>query len=198
MKHGSFVVQKVKSKAKKYDWNFEAVFEDTALSTLKANIGGVCNEIETIKGSRRCGLATRLMEFCFEDPTIGSVNPRTVNSKNPANHILHKTHAEKVRNLAIENCDHIIYLVCAPSDNGKALPYASCTGYLKAALTTGHTMMFTLNWEKWQVLKTSIAIDMLKNERVTWITEYGYIWFFCKCKPNRLTQCEGLSIKDLI
>ena len=62
----------------KNQWLFEAVLkngeETTVLSTLKAVEGGECDDIETTKGSWRCGLATSLLEFCFTDPDIGSLN----------------------------------------------------------------------------------------------------------------------------
>ena len=194
MKHGAFVVKKVKSENKKYDWNFEAVFEDTVLARLEAKLGGICNEIESFEGSRRCGLATSLMKFCFKDPNIGTFDPGAVNvERNPAIVLLQKS--EKVRNLAIANCDHMIYLICAPAD---IMLYTACSGYLTAALTTGHTMMFTINYGNWGVTKVSTAKDMLKNSPRGFITRYGDTWLFCKCKPNRVTQCEGLSKSDLI
>ena len=51
--------------------------------------------METYKGSRRCGLATSLMKFCFEDPSIGIANPRIVDPDNPANKLSNKPYAEK-------------------------------------------------------------------------------------------------------
>ena len=140
------------------------------------------------------------MKFCFVDPDIGSVDPAKPAPKNKddekslANKILNTSHAKNVRNLAIENCEHTIFLMCAP-DTG--ISYSACSGYLNAGLSTGHTMLFTGYNGNWDVTKTSTAINMLKSKPKIFITEYGDDWLFCKCKPDRLSQCEGMSRKDV-
>ena len=77
-----------KSKGKNFlsGWKFEAIRKrrwprkDVVLSTLIGAIYGVpgeCNLVNTNPGSKRCGLATALMKFCFTDPDVGSLNPET-------------------------------------------------------------------------------------------------------------------------
>ena len=164
-----------------YDWEFEAILEDTGLSKLQGNVNGVCNQVDTKPGSLQCGLATSLMQFCFKDPDIGTVNPTT-------HYLLKKPEAEKFRDLAIENCEHIIFLICSPVKK----PYAACSGYLTAALNTGHTMMFTYYYGDWDVVTTSSAKHKFKSNAHKFITGYGDTWFFCRCKTNKVTQCEGM------
>ena len=47
------------------------------LSRLVGELDGECNDVKTFDGSEHCGLATALMEFCFTDPDIGTVNLHT-------------------------------------------------------------------------------------------------------------------------
>ena len=65
------------------EWFFDAILKKgilkkgVVISRLYAKEGGECNAIETSQGSWRCGLATTLLEFCFTDPDVGTLNPRT-------------------------------------------------------------------------------------------------------------------------
>ena len=186
---GSFTMKKTyDDEAIQAIWKFQAILkkgscckEDEVLSTLDAMEGGVCDSIATDAGSYRCGLATALMEFCFTDPDIGTYNPEE-------SFYFQKKIAEHYRDLAVLNCGHMVYLICT------AKPPSSCSGYLTAAINTGHTMMFTYgpNLRKWSVLKTTPAKIMLKGNSDTFIEDYGDTWFFCKCKSDRLTQCENM------
>ena len=171
------------------NWKFQAILkkgscceEDKVLSTLIANKGGVCNSIITDPKSYKCGLATALMEFCFTDPDIGTDDPET-------NDCFKKDGAEDYRDLAISNCAHMVYLMCI------AKPHSACSGYLTAAINTGHSMMFTYDHlpEKWDVLKVTTAKIMLKGNSDTFIEDYGERWFFCKCQSDRITQCENMQ-----
>ena len=185
---GSFTMKKSKTKNRTFDWKFQAILKkgifkkDTVLSKLRANIGGVCNSIVTDPGSYQCGLATALMEFCFTDPDIGTYNPEE-------SFYFQKKIAEHYRDLAVLNCENMVYLMCI------AIPPSSCSGYLTAAINTEHTMMFTYgrNLRNWNALKTTTAKIMLKGNSDTFIKDYGEIWFFCKCKSDRLTQCENMK-----
>ena len=108
--------------------------------------------------------------------------------------------ANSLRNLAIANCDHIVYLACDPK---APATYAACSAYMTAALNTGHTMMFTYgeNTEdgirkgKWNVMAIDAAKPKLRSNANTFIKEYGRAWFFCKCKSERVKQCEEMELK---
>ena len=202
VKKGSYTIQKLPSRGIGIgigisDWEFEAILtkkgicykEDIVLSYLKADMGGVCNEVKTFPESYRCGLATALMEFCFTDPDIGTLNPATSG-------YFQKSNADDSRMLAISNCDHIVYLMCSPL---QTIPYTACSAYLTAALNTDHTMMFTYNRanknsnkNNWDVLKVTTAKLMLKSNADDFIDDYGDEWFFCKCKSEKVTQCEQM------
>ena len=153
---------------------------------MSGDKGGACNSVDTSPGSYQCGLATTLMEFCFTDPDIGTVDPKIKSN-------FQREGAEDYRNLAIENCDHIVYLMCAPTP---PIPKAACSAYLTAALNTGHTMMFTNSFRtggsKWDALKTATSKIMVKSNADNFVTEYGDEWFFCKCKTKQLKQCEAM------
>ena len=184
---------------KNIEWRFQAILkkgscckDDEVLSTLDGNIGGVCNSMETHPGSYKCGLATALMEFCFTDLDIGTYNPADSTFKIMMQESIF-IKAKYYRDLALSNCDHMVYLKCSPTGT---LPkkHAACSGYLTAALNTGHTMMFTYDKgpEKWDVPKITTAKIMLKQNSDTFIEDYGEIWLFCKCKSDRITQCENM------
>ena len=107
---------------------------------------------------------------------------------------------KKVRNLVTANCDHVIFIICSPRNTEtEKVPFEACSGYLTAALNTGHTMMFTFTMfqDAWEVIKTNAAKDMLKINPIGLIEQYGEHWFFCKSKPDRVAQCEGIHFKDL-
>jgi hypothetical protein len=191
VKKGSFTIRK--SLENSGFWEFQALltkgiccFKAQVLSTLRGDEGGTCNSVETSPGSYQCGLATTLMEFCFTDPDIGTVDPKV-------NRNFQRENAVDHRNLAIENCDHIVYLSCDPTP---PIPNAACSAYLTAAINTGHTMMFTKYFRKggwkWDVLKTATSKIMVKSNADNFIKDYGSEWFFCKCKTKRLKECEAM------
>ena len=176
-----------------FDWKFEAILKkgscckrDELLSTLTAKIGGACNSIVTLPGSYKCGLATALMEFCFTDSDIGTYNPKKSTYFQSIN-------AGDYRELAISNCDHMVYLQCSPIGR-RPNKHAACSGYLTAASNTGHKMMFAYDKtpEKWNVLRINKAKIWLKENADTFIENYGERWFFCKCKSDRITQCTNM------
>ena len=69
VKDGGFWVEQSKYKG---IYTFKAVLkvgDKPALSTAFGN-PGQCNSVDTMKGSRQCGLATVLMRDCFEDEDV--------------------------------------------------------------------------------------------------------------------------------
>ena len=170
-------------------WMFEAILtrdENDILSTLKAKEGGVCNDVRTENGSWHCGLATSLLEICFDDPDIGAFIPdKSVDSE------FGLPIDKKYKNLMEINCEHISYLECAPFNSAT---YAACSGYLTAALNTFHSMMFTYHVDKkWNVLRIADAKIKIKNDPDKFISDFGDEWFFCKCKSDRTKECESMT-----
>ena len=156
------------------------------LANLKAFKGGQCNDMLTNKGSWGCGLATKLMEFCFTDPDIGGVDLATEPTFNQEAY-----ESKHFRDMAIKNCDHVVYLECLPKSPATDV---SCSAYLSAALNTHHSMMLTFSNEtlKWNLLPVAKAQAMLKNDADELIGGAGREWFFCKCKGDKTKQCKDM------
>ena len=188
---GEFTMKKSTISGKIGQWMFEAILtrdENEILSTLKAKEGGVCNDVRTEEGSWHCGLASSLLEICFEDPDIGTFIP----SKS-ADSDFGLPIEKKYQNLMEINCEHITFLECVPFNSAT---YAACSGYLTAALNTLHSMMFTNDVhddKKWNVLKIAEAKIKIKNDPDKLISDFGDEWFFCKCKSDRNKECESMT-----
>ena len=189
----SFIVQKCESERRGYDWDFKASLKlenckdkKDVLSELNAEKYGHCDLVETLKSSQGCGLATSLMELCFKDDDVGGVNLEE--DKNFKNKVL-----ESRREMAILNCEHIVFLTCAPI---QPTPKGSCSAYLTAAINTGHAMMFSYPSLKGQmdimdVEKT--ARPQLKMDADAFVQNHGDEWYFCRCKPDRIKECHEMS-----
>ena len=84
-KKKEFYVRKSASTKNGYDWDFNVFLDndgcgkdDNILSELNAVEPGRCNLVETFDTvSRGCGLATSLLEICFEDENVGTIDPET-------------------------------------------------------------------------------------------------------------------------
>ena len=92
----------------------------------------------------------------------------------------------------MSNCVHMVYLACAPE---APTTHSACSAYMTAALNTGNTMMFTHQFEtggKWDALKIATAKLMIKSNAGNFIKEHGAEWFFCKCRSDRVKECEKM------
>ena len=85
----------------------------------------------------------------------------------------------------------MVHLACTPEDPAT---YRSCSGYLTAALSTKHTMMIAYNGnnKKWSALKVSKAKLKVNSNADDFIDVHGDEWFFCKCKTERVKECEAM------
>ena len=100
------------------------------------------------------------------------------------------------QNFLVSNCDHVVYLQCKPKAGST---HDICSGYLTAALKTGHTFMVTLKGGaliretevKWGFFNVAFAKVMLKGNSKAFVDDNGDMWFFCKCKSDKLTQCKN-------
>ena len=181
-----FTVDRIVSKADlgdeddRFDWDFRAVFDGIKMSTLNANNGGKCDLVTTKKSYMGCGLATTLMEFCFEDEKVGGYNVEN-------DRVMNRDSMKKWREMAKENCKKVIFLKCT------ADPLSACSGYLTAAINTKHTMMFSYAPKVgFHVMKVENSKTEFKKAPKKWTDEYGDIWYFCKCKPERKADCEAM------
>ena len=171
-----------------YDWKFTAVLGKDTLSELYAEVGGICNLVETEKHSEGCGLATELMEYCFTEDKV-----RGVNMKNNAGETEIFEKHEKRRKMAIKNCEHIVYLKCSPTPPTTEI---SCSGYLTAAINTEHTMMFVHDVKDDRIMYVMNVANIqpeFKKNADGWIQTYGRDWLFCQCKTERMSECQEMS-----
>ena len=189
---GSYTMKKSRIPGKSGQWMFEAIYGTTneILSTLKAKEGGNCNDENTEYGSWYCGLGPLLLEICFDDPDIGTFIPdKSVDSEfgmpidKPCKHLMEI------------NCQHIAYLECVPYIKNYN---DACGGYLTAALNTLHTMMFTkrVGIKELKIIRIADAKIKIKNDPDKFVGDFGKEWFFCKCKSDRIKECESMTNDD--
>jgi len=182
----SFIVNRVKTGPKsKFNWEFTAVLENLVLSKLSAKSGGICNLVVTYDHSKGCGLATTLMEYCFTDDNVGGIDVQN-------NEDFKKENFKKWRKMAMQKCDHIVYLQCA------ANPVDACSAYFTAAINTEHTLMFSITKpvipdplqnipERMTLFNVAKTQPLFKVDPHGWIDTNGSAWYFCKCKTKSCT-----------
>jgi len=183
----SFTVNRVKKKPQPiwdtFNWEFTAVLENVVLSTLRAKNGGICNLVRTCGHSEGCGLATTLMEYCFTDDNVGGIDVQN-------NEDFKKEHFKKWRNMAMQKCEHIVYLQCS------ADPVNACSAYFTAAINTEHTLMFSITKlviadpfipQQMGLFNVAKAQLEFKEDARGWIENNGSSWYFCKCKTKTCT-----------
>lgn len=164
------------------DWVFLAMLKNKVMSSLGAKKNGICNDVETKKPFRGCGLATILMEYCFTDDKVGGVDI-------PNDPVFKKPKFSKWRQLATKKCEHMVYLLCLPEEDD-----FECSGYLTAAINTKHTIMFVADEakSKMEVLDVSETQPEFKKDAAGWIEKHGRKWFFCHCKADKNGKCSIL------
>ena len=47
--------------------------------------------------------------------------------------------------------------------------------------------------KNWNILKITDSILMMKTDSDKFISDYGKEWFFCKCKVDRVKECESMT-----
>ena len=188
-----YFVEKCKSTDSRYDFDFGAYIKKgfcgrkKGLSILRAERGGFCWATPDLSPPpvQGCGLATALMEICFEDKDVGSIDPlEDYNFKLKG--------LEKWQQMALLNCENIKYTSCNPAP---PTPTVGCAAYMSAAINTGHKMMFTFPNENAEMSVLNIeneARPRFKEDADTFEEEHGNFWYFCRCKEDRKTECENM------
>ena len=192
-----YYVQKYKTKNDPggYKWAFRAYLKKGKIirgrkkfiSELNAMDGGICQATANASPPevQGCGLATKMMELCYSDDDVGSVDPtKDYNFKLRG--------LEGWKNMAILNCEHIIATSCNPK---APAPKAGCAAYMTAALNTGHRMLFTFPTVTGEMDVINIADEgkpQLKEDADTFLRTHGYQWYFCRCKDDRIQECEAM------
>ena len=188
-----YYVQKCKIEHNPFDWAFRAYLKKGIcgrkkfLSELNAKDGGYCYATINLspKPVQGCGLATKMMELCFSDTGVGSLDPaKDYNFKLKG--------LEKWRDMAILNCEHIVFTTCNPA---KPTPTAGCAAYMTAAINTGHTIMFSFPTGKGEMDVMNVADEakpQLKKDADTFVSNHGNQWSFCRCKDDRVNECNAM------
>ena len=126
------------------------------------------------------------MEFCFTDEDVGTLSSRAIEEI---------TYPNKIASV----CAHVIYLVCAPVKKPPPTPTQACSAYLTAAINTEHQIMFTSP----RMFTSKAKMDVLNVKKDakpefgrnadTFIRTHGANWYFCRCKPEIMEECESLA-----
>ena len=189
---GNYLIEKFSLKDDVWDYSFKVVLKEwdkNILSELKASKGGICNDVETQRGSKHCGLATSLMVSCFKDKDVtegGRVHLDTWFEHHPLHH-----------QQAKENCAKMVMLECEPDLTDPPTPNDVCIAYINAALKAGYVMMFSAtgvgNGARMDVMNVRSARKEFKEGPDVFIRRHGVQWFFCKCKSKRLAECRHMN-----
>ena len=188
-----YFVQKRRSKEPNSDWVFRAYLKKglfkrkKRLSQLNAENGGLCWATPKLSPApvQGCGLATAMMELCFDDEDIGSIDPTE-------DYYFKMKGLEKWQKMALLNCEHIVYTSCNPAP---PTPVVGCSAYMTAAINTGHHMMFTFPTKQGEMNVLNVETEakpLLKEDADNFRETNGYGWFFCRCKPDRKSECENM------
>ena len=70
----SYKVDRIEVEKSPPKYRFRATLDEEEISSLNGEKGGICDLVSTEKRSRGCGLATTLMEHCFTDENVGSLD----------------------------------------------------------------------------------------------------------------------------
>ena len=165
------------------------------LSDLKGKSGGICDMVATRdENSQGCGLAKYLMATCFQDNSILGEDERGVDIRKDDNWA---DETEKSNN-AINYCKTIIYLRCLPYGIPKP-PSRVCISYLRAGSLANFNILFsTYNNEitkgPLNVFKLGESLEEeFNNDADKFIREYGWTWYFCKCKEDMKDKCMDMA-----
>ena len=188
-----YYVEKCKSSDPRYDIDFGAYMKKgfcgrkKGLSVLRAERGGFCWATPDLSPApvQGCGIATAMMELCFEDEEVGSIDPTV-------DYYFKMKGLEKWQQLALLNCENIIYTTCNPAP---PTPKVGCAAYMSAAINTEHTMMFTFPTENAEMSVLNVeneAKPKFKEDQDAFEKMHGNYWYFCRCKKERKTECENM------
>ena len=172
-------------------YSFKAVLNEgdqNKLSELKAEHGGICNNVKTEKGSENCGLATAIMVSCFEDKDITEIGDFDFD-KQFESHPQYQKEAE-------ENCAKMVMVACRP-DPSTTTTIEACIAYLNAAFKASYEMMFMIKdvttSESMDVKKVTAARRDFKRDQKVFVEQHGVDWLFCKCKKEKITKCLDMN-----
>jgi hypothetical protein len=196
-KEGKFYVQK-KTIAMYYQFTASTKPDDQErISELSGKSGGICDLVKTSdENNQGCGLAKYLMATCFQDNSILGDDERGVDISKDGNW----ADESKIRKDAISYCETITYLRCLPFGDPKP-PSRVCISYLRAGSLANFNILFSLKRTYRTKGSLSFNVFMLgdpleakfNSDADKFIGDYGYTWYFCKCKEDMKEKCMGMA-----
>jgi len=184
----SFYIDKQKPDSHTFKW--VAMLDPSQPKVLGFLVAekGMCNDLKTYDGSFRCGIAKTFLVHCLKDDEItedGGINPLTYWNWDD------KDFGPTARDV----CKSIVLISCVPD---KETPKSVCASYMDAARNAGYHMVFVDRNEgqdevvPFRKLRIKQATALFKQDPQSFLDNVGRIWFFCKCKQTKPTECLGL------
>ena len=180
------------NKVNRYKFTATLVPRGKELSTLKANVGGVCNDVATQPGSQGCGLSKYLMKACYEDDGILGVGGKGYDAEKDCKGIW-PDESSDVAEKANTYCEKMVYTKCAPDES---TPNRACVSYLRAAKSAKFDIVFVSNNDM-SVFNLNVVTAKFESSVENadkFIEKYGADWFFCKCKDEFKKECFALHL----
>ena len=164
------------------------------MSQLNAQVGGICDDVATKPGYRKCGLAKYLMKACFEDEHILGGNRRGFDVRKDYPGIPNYWVKERRARRVHEYCKTVTFTACQVDDKDTTL-YA-CVAYIRAARLAQFDILFSFKSHSLSPAKGIKLIDaeiMFTYDKADqFIEQNGEVWFFCKCFGTMKSMCMSL------
>ena len=186
-KSGKFYVKKESLSSNRYKFTASMdLEEDDGMSTIVARTGGICDNVKTAEGYRRCGLAKYLVATCFQDESILEKGGRGVDIKENSH-----WNKEPKRLDAYNYCKSVTYLQCKPY---AGTPTRACVSYIRAGKLAEFEILFTK--DDWNPMNAFLIDKQLEGKFVEnaykFIEDFGDYWYFCKCKSELKKECKAM------
>ena len=169
------------------------------LSKLKAQKGGICNDVTTQPGSYGCGLAKYLMKACYEDDEILG---KAKKGYDVFTDELDKWEDEpnEADESANRLCQTITYTHCAPEIDsaGTKTPERACVSYMRGAIAADFDLIFIYKgpmgaMDVLNLIEAEKDFRRDEGSAKEFIKKHGPEWFFCKCKDGRKKECMDMT-----
>ena len=133
------------------------------------------------------------MATCFQDGSVLGANERGRDISKDKNW----ADEPETRKDAISYCKTITYLRCAPFGDPKP-PNRVCISYIRAGTLADFDILFThkrsFKEKNFNVFKLDESLETtFSNDAEEFIADYGYTWYFCKCKEDMKEKCMAMD-----
>ena len=161
------------------------------MSQLNAQAGGICDDVTTQPGYRKCGLAKYLMKACFEDDDILGSDRKGYDVRKEYPGIPNYWIKERRARRVYEYCKTVTFTSCQV-DSADTSKYA-CIAYIRGAVLANFHILFSFKSLAAKGIKLVDAERMFTfGNADKFVEDYGEYWFFCKCSDEQLALCMTL------